>query len=279
MLYKVENNTPVEWRGERLNGISHPRQIENVWTEADLNAIGLYKAKAPDPVPDGYVVTDTTLEIVDGVPKWVNTLVEDQRVAINAVLDTFPAVDGKTFKKFQDEGWRYIKLSPYYDRNYRLVAAKIDMPEEEREGGGVAMLNELGAVISRGKELGIPTLGFHSPQPIIDYAVNNHGMVATDGHIGKFTYLPADQLADSTTAWRNATKVTRFQFIEALRDAGQLQGFINAARAVAGKDKRAFEQVTEVRRNAKFIEAVRQQVGASQEAVDNLFKAAQAIEE
>jgi len=158
-LYRIENNKAVRWSGGRINGISHPLTIEKLWSDADLEAIGLYRPLEADPIPDGYRSLGESVEIVDGVPKVVHSL------------------------------------------------------------------------------------------------------------------------ADNTQFWRAETVVSRFQFTEALRDAGQLQTFIDAARAVSGKDRRAFEQVTEVRRNAKFIEAVRQQVGASQEAVDNLFKAAQAIEE
>jgi len=88
-----------------------------------------------------------------------------------------------------------------------------------------------------------------------------------------------EELERETQEFRKHAKVSRFQFLEALRDAGQLQTFIDAAQAVGGRDLRAFEQVTEVRRNSNFIEAVRVQVGATQEAVDNLFKAAQAIAE
>jgi len=89
--------------------------------------------------------------------------------------------------------------------------------------------------------------------------------------------VPTEQ--EKVDKWRSETSVSRFQFVEALRDAGQLQTFIDAANAIGGRDMRAFEQVTEVRRNSSFIEAVRVQVGATQEAVDNLFTAAQAIVE
>jgi len=162
-LYYLETDgqQAVRWRGEPINGIRHPKNIEKIWTDAELEAIGLCRPAPFDPLPEGHIAVEGSerVEVVGGVPKQVR--------------DTMPAIEAERAKM----------------------------------------------------------------------------------------------------------KVSRFQFTEALRDAGQLQNFINAAQAVGGRDMRAFEQVTEVRRNSNFIEAVRVQVGATQEAVDNLFVAAQAIVE
>jgi hypothetical protein len=48
----IRDDTLQIWIGERLNGISHPISIESLWSEADLNAIGLYRI-IPFLIPEG----------------------------------------------------------------------------------------------------------------------------------------------------------------------------------------------------------------------------------
>lgn len=48
MLVHIENDQP--WKGEKINGISHPRNIEQLWSQEDLAAVGLKKFIKPKPV-------------------------------------------------------------------------------------------------------------------------------------------------------------------------------------------------------------------------------------
>ena len=73
-LYRIINKKAVRWTGERINKVSYPKNIEALWSAADLAAIGLYAPALPDPVPAGQQSTGVTVQIVGGVPKEVYTL-------------------------------------------------------------------------------------------------------------------------------------------------------------------------------------------------------------
>lgn len=74
MLYKIVNGVAQAWVGEPINGIRHPSNIETVWSNTELNAIGLYKPVAADVIPEGKQASDQQVQIVNGVPKTVYTL-------------------------------------------------------------------------------------------------------------------------------------------------------------------------------------------------------------
>jgi hypothetical protein len=76
-LYLETPDGFVVWTGEAINGITHPLNIEHQWSSQELEAIGLWRddmIAAADPVPDGKVVTGTTVERVGGVVKFVHAL-------------------------------------------------------------------------------------------------------------------------------------------------------------------------------------------------------------
>ena len=52
LVMLIRTDTLKPWRGEPLNDITHPLNIEDVWTDGELAAVGLVKAK-PFVVPDG----------------------------------------------------------------------------------------------------------------------------------------------------------------------------------------------------------------------------------
>lgn len=76
MLYLENNGTFTPWSGERIGGISHPSNIENLWSDFDLAVWGLYKPEAADEIPEGKIVSGITVQRVNGVVKYVNTLVD-----------------------------------------------------------------------------------------------------------------------------------------------------------------------------------------------------------
>lgn len=76
-LYREAPGPFPVWGGEPIDGITHQRNIEQLWLAADLEAIGLWRDDmiAPaDAVPDGKRVVSTDVQRVDGVVKYVNVL-------------------------------------------------------------------------------------------------------------------------------------------------------------------------------------------------------------
>jgi hypothetical protein len=55
----IRTDTLVPWRGEALNGVKHPKNIEVLWTVEDLAAVGLVKA-IPFEIPEGYHATGSS---------------------------------------------------------------------------------------------------------------------------------------------------------------------------------------------------------------------------
>ncbi len=74
MLYLEIDGSFTPWTGQAIAGIIHPRQIEALWTPAELSAIGLHAPAPSDPIPEGKIVTETGVQRVGGVVKFVNEL-------------------------------------------------------------------------------------------------------------------------------------------------------------------------------------------------------------
>lgn len=73
-LYSIVSGAPVAWAGEIIDNIRYPTSIEDSWSDADLLAIGLYRPLAADPLPSGQSAASSSVQIVNGIPKWVNVL-------------------------------------------------------------------------------------------------------------------------------------------------------------------------------------------------------------
>jgi len=73
MLYRIVNNVAIGWQGEPINGVFYPLNIEDLWGENELNNIGLYKLVAADPVANTDTIVSSTISIVNGRPKTINT--------------------------------------------------------------------------------------------------------------------------------------------------------------------------------------------------------------
>lgn len=73
MLIRRDGDVYVPWRGEPINGVQHPLIIERRWSEAELNAIGLYLIEST-PVPDGQRVVSTSWILHAGKAKEVHQL-------------------------------------------------------------------------------------------------------------------------------------------------------------------------------------------------------------
>lgn len=76
-LYREAPGSFPAWSGEPIDGISHPRNIEQLWSAQELEAIGLWRDDMIAPaeaVPEGKVSTSRTVECVNGVVRFVHVL-------------------------------------------------------------------------------------------------------------------------------------------------------------------------------------------------------------
>jgi hypothetical protein len=73
MTLYLEAGGFAPWHGQAINDIRYPLNIEQLWTAAELAAIGLYSPAVPS-VPAGKVVTSSRVARVDGVVTYVYTL-------------------------------------------------------------------------------------------------------------------------------------------------------------------------------------------------------------
>lgn len=78
MLYNSHTDY-APYSGELVNGVRLPGNVEKVWNADELIAAGLWPSSRitpADPVPDGKIVTGTSIEEVGGVPTFVHTLAD-----------------------------------------------------------------------------------------------------------------------------------------------------------------------------------------------------------
>lgn len=70
----------VVWTGQPIgegeDAVCHPLHIEQLWSAGQLADWGLYVPVEADPVPEGKVVTETRVERIGEVVKFVHTLAE-----------------------------------------------------------------------------------------------------------------------------------------------------------------------------------------------------------
>lgn len=75
-LYRNTDDGWIAWDGTPIDDIQHPawRHYEATWSADELEVLGLYSPAAADPVPEGKIITDQTVQMVNGVLKYVNIL-------------------------------------------------------------------------------------------------------------------------------------------------------------------------------------------------------------
>lgn len=66
MLYRETDGLFSMWVGEAINDVLYPLNIEELWPEADLAALGLYAPVDPG-VPEGMIATGSRVARVNGV--------------------------------------------------------------------------------------------------------------------------------------------------------------------------------------------------------------------
>jgi len=72
-LYRVIDGQAVLWTGEPIWNVRHPRSIETRWSDAELEAIGLYRVP-PAEVPEGQEIVSDSVEVIAGRPERVTSL-------------------------------------------------------------------------------------------------------------------------------------------------------------------------------------------------------------
>lgn len=73
---EVSNGVFQIWTGEAIDDIQYPTNIDVLWSNTELNAIGLYIPYDPG-VPDGYSVANTSVHRVGDTVRYVYSLVAD----------------------------------------------------------------------------------------------------------------------------------------------------------------------------------------------------------
>lgn len=74
LYYEYQTDMFVEWNGEPINDVCHPRNIEQVWSAGDLAAINLYVPVIADAIPSGKQIISTSVQRIEGVVKFVHVL-------------------------------------------------------------------------------------------------------------------------------------------------------------------------------------------------------------
>ena len=82
ILYKIVNGNPVRWKGERLNGIMYQKNIDSLWSEAELKNIGLYYM-----IPDTDVIPSNK---IIGSKSIVYSSIDDLVYEVNVLVDKPP---------------------------------------------------------------------------------------------------------------------------------------------------------------------------------------------
>lgn len=93
MLAQKINGAWTPWNGEEINGTQNPLNIEQLWQDADLNAIGLYRV-TDGAIPDGKQADSWSLQDVNGSPVNVPTL-SDIPAPIKSLDDRVRAIEAR----------------------------------------------------------------------------------------------------------------------------------------------------------------------------------------
>lgn len=74
MLAQKINGQWQTWGGEAISDIRYPLNVEQLWTDEDLAAVGLYRI-TDAAIPDGKIAAEWPLQDVDGKPVNTPTLI------------------------------------------------------------------------------------------------------------------------------------------------------------------------------------------------------------
>lgn len=73
----------TRWTGEAIAEVRYPLAIEQLWSAAELAAIGLCEPAPAEDIPDDKISTGRTVERVEGVVRFVNTLINKPTPTLN----------------------------------------------------------------------------------------------------------------------------------------------------------------------------------------------------
>lgn len=102
----------TRWNGERVNGVRLPANAASAWSDAELEAVGLYRAYPPDVIPDGM---------------RTNAAVEWDGAGVRYVLEPVPPVPWPELT--QRQFWKVLALAGMHED---VMAAVDAMPLEDR---------------------------------------------------------------------------------------------------------------------------------------------------
>mgnify|MGYP001611457923 CR=1 FL=1 len=65
-LYREVSGQFTIWVGEQIDGVSHPLNVENIWSKPELAVVGLYSPDPADAIPAGKVSSKVEVKRVNG---------------------------------------------------------------------------------------------------------------------------------------------------------------------------------------------------------------------
>ena len=154
MLALIKNNAVMnrlEIIGQFAEGgwVSLPdgSQVSPAYDGWALRGYELHTIQAADPVPSGYQVVSTSVQIVDGVPKWVNVVqqipisIGDYKAAFDAHLDS--VAQSKSYDN-------RITIATYAGSTNAVWATEAQAFIEWRDAALASMFSQLSAVQAGG---------------------------------------------------------------------------------------------------------------------------------
>ncbi|MEZ5782062.1 MAG: DUF4376 domain-containing protein [Rhizobiaceae bacterium] len=71
-----EDDNPVTELEDYVDDVRYPASIEQLWSDAELAAIDLYRPAAAEPVPYGKIATSTEVQRVNGIVRYIHVLAD-----------------------------------------------------------------------------------------------------------------------------------------------------------------------------------------------------------
>lgn len=103
-------DTKERWNGERIDGIAHPKNIEQLWTDAELAAVGLERYEKPKPKPKP--IDPLTIPL-SGVQFHAMLRMTGKRDAVLAAINGMPdGIEKAVAQEKLERSWEFERNDP-----------------------------------------------------------------------------------------------------------------------------------------------------------------------
>lgn len=125
LYLEFEPGTFRAWQGELIDDVTHPRDIETLWSPNDLEAVGLYSPAPADDVPVGQQIVSTSVQRVAGVVRYVNVLEAVPAAPVPQSISPLQARKALRLKGFRPAVDAYVASLPEDEREEWEYATEI----------------------------------------------------------------------------------------------------------------------------------------------------------